>query len=58
MTIGSLFMVHRSPFSVSRLADFFSILREVWSFYRPTAKATRIIQKAKGLRRYCKGEKD
>jgi len=26
VTIVSLFIVHRSPFSVSRLADFFSIL--------------------------------
>ena len=40
MTIVSLFMVHRSPFSVSRLADFFSIL--LWG--RPENAATLIGQ--------------
>ena len=39
MTIGSLFMVHRSPFSASQLADFFSIL---WEARSPFENSTRI----------------
>ena len=47
MTIVSLFIVHRSPFSVSWLADFFTILLEtrahldIDALQRPTPEASR-----------------
>ena len=44
MTLVSLFIVHRSPFSVSQLADFFSsILERILRFDSPIARVIPVL---------------